>query len=142
MKVKTCALCGLGIGVGLSITALVSMGAGHGTYRPLHLFFAPLAALDPFPVLLAGVLLYGLYGFLLSIAARRAYGWPALALLVVFHYATYAFARRVDSEDPVYISRTWAAMPEYLIAGGCIFFGAHVLAIAYVIRNRRKAPHR
>ncbi len=120
MNVKKYAKYGGCVGLTLSVAAFFLAGAGHGTYIPAWLFFAPLVFFGWHVVFLGGgIVLYAGYAVLMSWGNKNNKRVRILLILLGFHFgavglSVWFYPEVCDYEN---LKETFHAVPFLVIAG-------------------------
>ncbi|MBI5765081.1 MAG: hypothetical protein HZA51_16320 [Planctomycetes bacterium] len=121
-------LVGGAIGLTIAFFAVVLMGAGHGTYRPFELFFAPIA----FNIrlgLIGGIFLYALYGTVLGALSRGQRRRLGFAVIAVVHYVSFFIVFDTHDQGPDNFAKVMRAGPEWVYASGAMFVAANLTGL-------------
>lgn len=139
MSIKKYALCGGGIGFAVTVLAIVLAGAGHGSYIPSCLFFAPLVFFGWYVVFLGGgILLYVGYAILMGWGNRRNKGVRILLILALLHFGAVGLSVWVVPEawDYEYLKKSFRLAPIFTVASFVPFTLALVVSVYAAVKPR------
>jgi len=132
------ALYGASIGFILNFLAAFLAGAGHGTYIPLFVFFAPLFFLSFPAVCMGGTFLYSGYAILMGCGNRRNKGTRIVLILAFLHLVAVGAIAIVSPDEWNYemLHRALELAPIFTV-GTFVLFALALLLSFYAAAKTR-----